>query len=218
MSLKLLMVGLSFAFTVNAQAQLGNLLKNVLGGSGSSTTTEQSGSSSTGSALSSVFQNLIGTAKVANSSLKGSWNYESPAVVFESSNLLKKAGGSLMTGAAENTLQKYLTKIGFKPGEVVLTFDGDKNFSMRVGSKTVEGNYTMTYNEITLHRSGLLKQPITANLSVKLKDMQITFKADKLLEFLTKISSMTQNSTLNLIGNVASGYDGMQLGLQFKKS
>lgn len=28
---------------------------------------------------------------------------------------------------------------------------------------------------------------------------------------------MTGNSTLNMIGNIASGYDGMQLGFQFKK-
>ena len=47
--------------------------------------------------------------------------------------------------------------------------------------------------------------------------MQITFKADKLLDFLTNITTMTGNSTLNMIGNIASGYDGMQLGFQFKK-
>jgi cysteine synthase len=68
--------------------------------------------------LGSIFQNLIGTAKVENSSLKGDWTYESPAVVFESSNLLKKAGGSLMTNTAEKTLQKYLAKIGFEEGKV----------------------------------------------------------------------------------------------------
>ena len=69
--------------------------------------------------MGSIFQNLIGTAKVENSSLKGDWTYESPAVVFESSNLLKKAGGSLMTNTAEKTLQKYLAKIGFEEGKLI---------------------------------------------------------------------------------------------------
>ena len=165
----------------------------------------------------SIFQNLIGTAKVENSSLKGDWTYESPAVVFESSNLLKKAGGSLMTNTAEKTLQKYLAKIGFEEGKVDISFDGDSTYTMTIGSRNSTGTYTVQDNEITLKRKGLLSRPVTANLALKSNEMQITFKADKLLDFLTNITTMTGNSTLNMIGNIASGYDGMQLGFQFKK-
>lgn len=167
--------------------------------------------------MGSIFQNLIGTAKVENSSLKGDWTYESPAVVFESSNLLKKAGGSLMTNTAEKTLQKYLAKIGFEEGKVDISFDGDSTYTMTIGSRNSTGTYTVQDNEITLKRKGLLSRPVTANLALKGNEMQITFKADKLLDFLTNITTMTGNSTLNMIGNIASGYDGMQLGFQFKK-
>ena len=170
-----------------------------------------------GNVLGSIFQNLIGTAKVENSSLKGDWTYESPAVVFESSNLLKKAGGSLMTNTAEKTLQKYLAKIGFEEGKVDISFDGDSTYTMTIGSRNSTGTYTVQDNEITLKRKGLLSRPVTANLALKSNEMQITFKADKLLDFLTNITTMTGNSTLNMIGNIASGYDGMQLGFQFKK-
>ena len=52
---------------------------------------------------------------------------------------------------------------------------------------------------------------------MKTDNIQITFKADKLLEFFTNISSMTSNGTLNLVSKLASGYDGMQLGFQFKR-
>ena len=170
-----------------------------------------------GNVLGSIFQNLIGTAKVENSSLKGDWTYESPAVVFESSNLLRKAGGSLMTNTAEKTLQKYLAKIGFEEGKVDISFDGDSTYTMTIGSRNSTGTYTVQDNEITLKRKGLLSRPVTANLALKGNEMQITFKADKLLDFLTNITTMTGNSTLNMIGNIASGYDGMQLGFQFKK-
>ncbi len=88
---------------------------------------------------------------------------------------------------------------------------------MRIGSRTSTGTYTVRDNEITLKRKGLLSHPATANLALKGKEMQITFKADKLLEFLTNIATMTGNSTLNMIGNIAAGYDGMQLGFRFKK-
>ena len=124
MSLKWIVVCCGLLFTTTASAQLGNLLKNVLGGN-KGTETQQTETEEKGNVLGSIFQNLIGTAKVENSSLKGDWTYESPAVVFESSNLLKKAGGSLMTNTAEKTLQKYLAKIGFEEGKVDISFDGD---------------------------------------------------------------------------------------------
>lgn len=216
LSLKWIVVCCGLLFTTTASAQLGNLLKNVLGGN-KGTETQQTETEEKGNVLGSIFQNLIGTAKVENSSLKGDWTYESSAVVFESSNLLKKAGGSLMTNTAEKTLQKYLAKIGFEEGKVDISFDGDSTYTMTIGSRNSTGTYTVQDNEITLKRKGLLSRPVTANLALKGNEMQITFKADKLLDFLTNITTMTGNSTLNMIGNIASGYDGMQLGFQFKK-
>ena len=90
LNLKTVLVCLSLLFTVNAQAQLGNLLKNVLGsGTANSEQAETTTENKVGG-LVSLFQNLIGKDKVDNSSLKGEWIYESPAVAFESSNLLNK--------------------------------------------------------------------------------------------------------------------------------
>ncbi len=217
MSLKLLLLGVGMLFSMSADAQITNLLKNVLGNTKTETSSDDTTSETQSGGIVSLFKNLIGTAKVDGSSLKGNWSYESPAVVFESENLLKKAGGSLITSTAEKTLQKYLRKIGFEEGKVSISFDGDESYTMQIGTKSINGTYTVADNEITLQRTGLLSQPIKANLALQGNEMQITFKADKLLEFLTKISSLTENSTLNLIGNIAGGYDGMQLGFQFKK-
>lgn len=217
MSLKLLLLGVGMLFSMSADAQITNLLKNVLGNTKTETSSDDTTSETQSGGIVSLFKNLIGTAKVDGSSLKGYWSYESPAVVFESENLLKKAGGSLITSTAEKTLQKYLRKIGFEEGKVSISFDGDESYTMQIGTKSINGTYTVADNEITLQRTGLLSQPIKANLALQGNEMQITFKADKLLEFLTKISSLTENSTLNLIGNIAGGYDGMQLGFQFKK-
>ena len=85
LSLKWIVVCCGLLFTTTASAQLGNLLKNVLGGN-KGTETQQTETEEKGNVLGSIFQNLIGTAKVENSSLKGDWTYESPAVVFESSS------------------------------------------------------------------------------------------------------------------------------------
>ena len=219
LNLKTVLVCLSLLFTVNAQAQLGNLLKNVLGsGTANSEQAETTTENKVGG-LVSLFQNLIGKDKVDNSSLKGEWIYESPAVAFESSNLLNKAGGKFIANTLENTLQKYLEKIGFTEGKVEMSFDGDSTFQMKIGTQTIEGIYSVNENELSMKRKAILlnARPVTANVAVKTDNIQITFKADKLLEFFTNISSMTSNNTLNLVSKLASGYDGMQLGFQFKK-
>ena len=141
LNLKTVLVCLSLLFTVNAQAQLGNLLKNVLGsGTANSEQAETTTENKVGG-LVSLFQNLIGKDKVDNSSLKGEWIYESPAVAFESSNLLNKAGGKFIANTLENTLQKYLEKIGFTEGKVEMSFDGDSTFQMKIGTQTIEGIY-----------------------------------------------------------------------------
>lgn len=216
-NLKLCLAFISLFLTTTASAQLNNLLKNVLGGNKQNTEETLQKGEQVGNILGDVFQNLIGSNKLDNADIKGDWMYERPAVVFESSNLLKKAGGSLMANTAEETMQKYLAKIGFEQGKVEFAFDGDSTYTMKIGSRASSGTYTVTENEITLKRKGLLTRPVTANLALKGDEMQITFKADKLLEFLTNITSMTKNNTMNFISNIASGYDGMQLGFQFKQ-
>lgn len=167
--------------------------------------------------LSGLFKNLLGTKSLSASSVKGTWTYESPAVVFESSNLLQQAGGTLITNKLENKMQKYLDKAGFVAGKVTITFDGNNAYSMTVGNNVIEGTYTVEGSNITLTRNSLLSHPMTANLSLQINAMQITFQADKLLDFVTKMSSLTANTSLSLIGTMVKGYDGMQLGLQFRK-
>lgn len=215
-NLKTIIVGLMLFISISSNAQISGLLNNVLGKTKTQTENTQS-NSTLGNTISSVFQNLIGTASLTNQSLSGTWEYESPAVVFESSNLLQKAGGSVITGTLENTMQKYLSKIGFTPGKVKINFDGEKSFTMTIGTKTIKGQYTVNENTITFLREGLLNYPVSANVAVAINELQITFKADKLLEFFTKIASTTNNATITSIAKIAGSYEGMQLGFQFKK-
>ena len=60
MSLKWIVVCCGLLFTTTASAQLGNLLKNVLGGN-KGTETQQTETEEKGNVLGSIFQNLIGT-------------------------------------------------------------------------------------------------------------------------------------------------------------
>ena len=80
----------------NAQSFL-----HVLKGLGSSskseqTETEKSSSSSASNLLSglgNIVTGLLGTDKVSENSLMGTWSYKQPAIVFESENVLANVGG-----------------------------------------------------------------------------------------------------------------------------
>jgi len=45
----------------------------------------------------------------------------------------------------------------------------------------------------------------------------LLFNADKLLKFLSTVSSISSNTTLKAINKLASEYDGMMLGFDLKK-
>ena len=51
--------------------------------------------------------------------------------------------------------------------------------------------------------------------------MQLSFKADKLAEFISKVitavGSVSSNSTLSSVASMVNKVDGMYLGLTFKK-
>ena len=116
-----------------------------------------------------------------------------------------------MTNTAEKRCRSISLKSVSRKAKLIFRSTEMSTYTMTIGSRNSTGTYTVQDNEITLKRKGLLSRPVTANLALKGNEMQITFKADKLLDFLTNITTMTGNSTLNMIGNIASGYDGMQL-------
>ena len=214
--LKATFVCICMLFATNASAQsLLNKLKSTVSSTTSSSSDSSTGSSVLGS-LSSALGNLIGTSSVSASSISGDWSYTSPAVAFESENLLKSAGGSVVANQLESKMETYLEKVGFEEGKVKLNFDGESSFTLTINSKDVTGTYSISESTISFSRSGLSKS-VSANISLSGNDMQITFEADKLLDFISSIASLSSSSILSTISSLADSYDGMQLGLEFEK-
>ena len=225
-----------------AQSSAQNVL-DLLKGLGSSTKTEQadstkstSSSSSTSSVLGGLgnfVAGLLGTDKVNQNSLIGTWNYTRPAVVFESENMLTNVGGMAAGKAAEDKLQTYLDKIGFTAGKVKMTFNEDGTGKVTYGSKNISFQWSVTDSDLTINlaSSTLSKFTSGSNLSkytsfkmnckVNLTNIQLSFKADKLLDFISKIVSAagtaTNNSTISTIAGLANKVDGMYLGLTLEK-
>src|SRR5574344_2541084 len=99
--------------SANAQFDLSNLGKAV--------------SSAVGGNLSSL---ITGKNNVSKEDIVGTWSYQQPAVIFESSNLMKQAGGQIASATIEKKLSSQFAKAGITPGKYLITFTADGNFQV----------------------------------------------------------------------------------------
>ena len=150
-------------------------------------------------------------------SMEGTWNYTGAAVEFESDNLLAKAGGTVAANTVEEKLNEQLAKVGFEEGKLSFTFNADSTFMARISGKDLKG----TYSYDTSHQKVNLKFAKLVGLNAKLNctstDMNLLFNFDKLLDLITFLSSKSNNNTLQTVGSLAEGYDGMLMGFSLKK-
>ena len=198
------------ATNMEAQSILGNILSSV---ANSKNETSKSEASNILSGLTTIFSN----SKIATKdNIVGTWVYEEPAVVFESSDLMKKAGGKLMSSAIEKKLQTILTKYGIKKGKMVMTFDKDGNFTQTMGKRTAKGTYTIDDKKVNLLYASGAKQLI-GTTQVDGNSLLIVMDATKLLKFAGTVGNLSGNSLIKTAGSLLSGMEGMECGIRLKK-
>lgn len=206
------MAALCMALPLKGNAQE---LKDILSSIMSSAT-----NSKTATNAKNALGSLIGTKTVSQDQLTGTWNYSRPAIAFETTDLLNKIGGSVVSTKIENKIATILSQYGIKAGILTFTFQKDGTFTSKLNQKTITGTYKLNKANITFTYAN--KRSITANIKQSGKSLQLTFTADKLLAFLKEVNSElakeTSNETLATISSLLKAYKGMQLGLQFNKA
>ena len=194
---------------------LGGILGSVLG----------SGSSSSGngsqSMLGSLLSDLLGSAiPVTYDNIAGTWTYQSPDCRFESENALAKAGGAVAASTVESKLADLYKKVGIAPGVCSFTFNKDQTCSLKFGSRSISGTYTIDSNTkaITIASStGLIR--LSGQVYYSGSTLSILFNADKLLSAVKMIASFTGqgSSTLSTVSSLLNNYDGMMIGMNLVK-
>src|SRR5574344_285473 len=186
--------------SANAQFDLSNLGKAV--------------SSAVGGNLSSL---ITGKNNVSKEDIVGTWSYQQPAVSFESSDLLKQAGGQIASATIEKKLATQFTKVGITAGKFLLTFGSDGTFStVKNGAVTTSGTYTLDGSKIKFsYLQGTAN--ITGYAQIQNGTLSISFDSSKLLGVIGKISKYTSNSTLGTISTLAGSFDGMKTGMAYTK-
>lgn len=224
-------------FCIGATESQAQSLLDLLKSGASKTQNDSAQSSSSNnnilSGLGNVVSGLLGTSSVNSRSLVGTWNYTQPSIVFESEDMLTNVSGIAAGKAAEQKLQGYLDKIGFTAGSMKITFDQDGKGSISYGTKNIPFQWSVEGADLTINLSGSTLSKLTSSKSISkytsfkvncklgLGSLQLSFKADKLAEFISKIvSTVGKSNSYSTIGSIAaiiSKVDGMYLGLTFGK-
>lgn len=204
------------ATQAGAQISVGNILKGVLSGTSSDSSTSSS-SSDSGSSLLSSLTSIFSSSKVATKDkIVGTWVYEEPAVVMESSNALKNIGGKVVTSTIEKKLDTQLKKYGIEKGLVTMTFDKDGNFTQTLKGKTLSGTYTLDDKSVVLKYGGKVSQ-VVGTTQIDGNSLLIVMDASKLLKYASVLGKLSQSSTLKTASSLLGSMDGMECGLKLKK-
>ncbi|MDE6085590.1 MAG: DUF4923 family protein [Muribaculaceae bacterium] len=209
-----LIVGL-IATSVNAQS-----LKDILNGvKNAGASTEQSSSTDKIGGLISGIANVLGKSNVEIADLEGTWKYNKPAVAFKSDNLLKKAGGTAAAEVIESKLAPYYQKAGMS--NFTLTFNNDSTFTMKFNAASLSGTISkVSDSEFEFNFKALKKINIGKLNSVITKSgntLNVTFDASKLITLVSKVASITGNSTIKSASSLLSSYDGLNAGFELSK-
>ncbi len=200
MAVALALVGLPAA----SNAQISSKLKSV---ATSSTAT---------SVASSVVSNLLGTSKLSEKNLVGTWNYTGPCVVLESENVLSNIGGTVVTTKIENEEKKLLEKFGFTAGKVVMELKSGGSGTMTVSGKSVSLTWSVSGTDLVLT---VAKKSFNINASLSSGNLQLAMEADKMLDLMSAVCSGASNisSSASTLTTLLSKYEGLYLGLKFSK-
>ncbi len=174
------------------------------------------------SAVEKTVTGLTGGKALTLENIEGKWVYTNPAVQLKSDNALKNVAGSVASGELEKKLKDICAKAGIVEGAFNYTFNKDNTFSNTLKDRSLKGTFvinsdakTIEFHYAKVGKFDALK--MTGHIVISNNGMSFLFDADKLLDLVSKVSSISNNSTLNTIGALAKQYNGMMLGFALKK-
>lgn len=179
------------------------------------TTTNNSGSSIGSNALCGLLDLVVGSVKLSQADIIGTWSYVEPACAFTSENLLAKAGGSVAAKTVNEKLLPVYKSLHISSGNTQLTFNENGQFTGKIGGFPMSGTYTFDA------ANGLVKMKslttFTAHLTRSTQGMNFTFESKKILTLLQTVSALSGNTSLSTIGDISKQFNGVRLGFAMKK-
>ena len=187
-------------------------LKDLLTGAGA-------GQSSTAGDIVGGLINAVTSSSVEYNDLVGNWAYNSPAVTFESDNVVQKATGAVGSAAIVSKIKPYYDKAGLNG--LTIEFGADSTFVAKVKRMTVQGTVESLGNgAFKFDIKALGKIPagsINARAERQGSNLALTFDAQKLIKLVETVASLSGNATLKTASDLIKSYDGVNIGFNLKK-
>ena len=168
------------------------------------------------SALGNVLVSVLGINKVPETTLIGTWKYDSPGCAFTSSNLLAKAGGEVAAQKIESELLPHFQKLGISSSNTYLTFGQDKTFNGKLSGKALSGTYTYDPNTGAITLKTLLLS-LNGYITMSTSGISLLFESQKALSMLQALGAISGNTTVAAVGELSKNYDGVRIGFDMKR-
>ena len=210
----IIVLALLTALPAMASGDLKDLLNSVTSGKSSS----DNNSNPLGS-LGSVISNLTASSSFELADLQGTWDYQSPAVTFQSDNVIQKAGGAAAASTSEGKMAPYYEKAGIT--SLQLTVDAENNFTMKLKRGSLKGTVSKDEQgnlEFNFSAFGKIKLGKVSAFATKSGNtLNLTFDVSKLISIVKSVSSVSGISSLNTISSLLSSYDGIYAGFKLNR-
>ncbi len=187
--------------------------------SSSSSSSSSNTSSTIENVVSTVASAITGGTTVSASTLTGTWSYSSPAVKLQSDNALTEVAGTLATSQIETKLSSVYSAAGITASSFSFTFNSDMSFTCSTKRRTLSGTYSVESNDtikLTFSALGTINLgSMTVSTSVSSSTLSLLFNADKLLDIVSAISTVSES--LSTINSLLSNYNRVMVGFNLTK-
>lgn len=169
-----------------------------------------------------VVGSVVEQLDVIPKNIEGNWEFSGSAVKFTGDNVLMNAASELAAGKVEDQLNEYLQKVGIRQGLFSYVFNADGTFTTTFSKMNFSGQYTFSQEEGTIEldygkNEKLKGVSLKTDVSVSLNNMQLLFNADKLLDFISKITSTVGDSKIGALASLIDQYDGLKIGFELSR-
>lgn len=169
-----------------------------------------------------VVGSVVEQLDVIPKNIEGNWEFSGSAVKFTGDNVLMNAASELAAGKVEDQLNEYLQKVGIRQGLFSYVFNADGTFTTTFSKMNFSGQYTFSQEEGTIEldygkNEKLKGVSLKTDVSVSLNSMQLLFNADKLLDFISKITSTVGDSKIGALASLIDQYDGLKIGFELSR-
>ena len=172
-----------------------------------------------GSILDKLLGNVLESSKnLSQKSILGTWNFQSTACVFETENLLMKAGGEAAAAKLEEKVNAAMQRVGIQPGRCSYTFNEDGTFTSVMLGRTLKGTYQLDVENKKirlLYLGGIMQS--TAHVVLVNNQLSLLYDSDKLLKVVNTMSALSGSAAARVLGQILNAYDGMMVGMELSK-